>query len=115
MKFEWSNCGKILAVGGYQVTYDTRKNLSSNKSNSNNNNSREPCTKSKIYFNKKSTPTTAAAANANTMTKTNSEYNNAKHVTVTNFVHFYNTQGVLLFKIQIPSIVSFFSSLLINS
>ena len=108
MKFEWSNCGKILAVGGYQATYDTRKNFSSNKSNNNNNNSREPCTKSKIYFNKKSTK--AAAANANTMTKNNSEYN-AKHVTVTNFVHFYNTQGVLLFKIQIPSIVSFFSSL----
>ncbi len=30
----------------------------------------------------------------------------SEHLIVTNFVHFYNTQGVLLFKIQIPSIVS---------
>jgi hypothetical protein len=58
VKFEWSNCGKYLAVGGY-----------------------EPVTMS----------TSTVPVNPN------------------NFVHFYNLNGVLIYRIKVPSIVSFIS------
>ena len=60
VKFEWSNCGKILAVGG--------------------------------YLSKKC--------------EQQSEKQSVSNSSYVNFIHFYNTQGILLFKIQIPSIVS---------
>lgn len=60
VKFEWSNCGKYLAVGGYEPPLGTL------------------------------TSTSTAPVNPN------------------NFVHFYNLNGVLIYRIKVPSIVSLF-------
>jgi hypothetical protein len=84
VKFEWSNCGKILAVGGYELI--KKEILKTN--NNNNDNNQQPKNKKK-----KSLKTTAS--NYNTFT-INKEY--------INYVHFYNIQGILLYKLEIPSI-----------
>lgn len=62
VKIEWSNSGRFLAVGGYEV-------------------------KSKSYAKQ------GVGKNSNNLSNK------------TNFVHFYNTSGNLIYKIQIPSIV----------
>ena len=69
-KFEWSSCGKILAVGGY-CTKEATSFLDSPK-----------CSKS--------------------ITEASDD------VDYLNYIHFYNLQGCLLFKIQVPKIVRFF-------
>lgn len=58
IKFEWSNCGRILAVGGYTDQPDGAK-----------------------------------------------EATGSKLTEIENFVHFYDTNGKLIYKLKIPSTV----------
>lgn len=94
VKFEWSNCGKILAVGGY-LAKNKQHNVSSEAKPTV---AAPKAKKSKLNLSK----SIKISLNSNN----NSEKQSVPNSSYVNFIHFYNTQGVLLFRIQIPSIVS---------
>ena len=97
VKFEWSSCGKILAVGGY---------LSKNKNKQQTNASSEAKPTVAAPKAKKSKLNLAKSIKISLNSNNNSEKQSVPSSSYVNFIHFYNTQGVLLFRIQIPSIVS---------
>jgi hypothetical protein len=97
VKFEWSSCGKILAVGGY---------LSKNKNKQQTNASSEAKPTVAAPKAKKSKLNLAKSIKISLNSNNNSEKQSVPSSSYINFIHFYNTQGVLLFRIQIPSIVS---------